>query len=157
MAQPMPESVKTARVGINGPVNVLSGFKFEVNIAPDEVMILLAIDYWYNYVSAVGANEIQHALWRKSETDAPNTIFDAGGSPDMLFSRIDKVIQIAESLKTADKEFISLPWPLILIRPPRLMCRTVAVTAFTLEWRLWYLLRKVNDVDLARLMVKDHA
>ncbi len=157
MAQPMPESVKSVRVGTNAVQAVMKGFKFEVLIAPDEVMILLAIDYWYHQANAVGVNIVEIGLWRKSDTDCHNTIFDGCSSPDMVFSRMTSDLAVAESIKMGDSAFITLPWPLVLIRPPRLMLKTTNITALLLDFRLWYLLRKVNDVDLAKLMVKDHA
>ena len=157
MAQPMPESVKSTRVGVPGIQAAKKGFKFPCLIAPDEVMILLAIDYWWHSILAVGNNVMQFGIWRKSDADCPSSIFASGGSPDMIFSRVEKTLHVAESIKQGDRDFITLPWPMVLIRPPRLMVETAVMTSFVLDMRLWYLLRNVNDVDLAKLMVKDHA
>ena len=153
MAQPMPESVKIARVGFSHTAPGSTGVSFEVSMAKDEVLILLAIQYWYAAVLGAGVNILELTLFKKTDQQA----IPVANSPDILFHVLHRKMFITESYDAGDRDYIILPWPVVLIRPPRLFVRSTTSTAVDGEMRLFYLSRKVKDVDLAKLMVKDHA
>ena len=156
MAQSMPESVKTIRASHSESIPVVAtGKTFEIKLAPDEVMILLAFNWWWTGGTfPAGINEADLGLWRKSETLPAAVITD---SPDMVWSHKDTVNFVTESIKLGNGGYVNLPWPMVLVRPPQFVIRTTRVLSFLAEMRLFYLLREVGAVDLAKLMVKDHA
>ena len=158
MAQPMPESVKSVRVGVALPAAATpKSAKFEIKIGDDEVMILQAMEYsWYGTLQ-VGQNLVVAGLWRKSDEHPPGQIAENAGSPDMIWNRNEAISFVAESADAGRSGFVTFPRPLVLIRPPRLLLLTLTVTAVQYEARLYYALRRVSSDDLARLMVKDHA
>ena len=157
MAQPLPESVKVARAAhdIVEPTTI-DGQRFDIKMGPDEVMVLLAFHVWWTALSATGNNAVHMGLWRKSESMPQGTNCFVS-SPDMIWAEKDALFHDTVVTDGGKSQYIQLPWPMILIRPPQYCVRTVIMTNFFSEMRLYYLLRDVNDVDLAKLMVKDHA
>ncbi|KKL89745.1 hypothetical protein LCGC14_1911620 [marine sediment metagenome] len=159
MAQPMPESVKVARAGhVIATPTTIAGEKFDIKIGPDEIMVLLAFHWWWRAeLGAAGVGDVVMGLWRKSETMPPgNDCFEE--SPDMIWAQTDTIFTTAvgqDDLSNA--AYITLPWPLTLIRPPQFVMRTTRLLNIRAEMRLYYLLREISNVDLAKLMVKDHA
>jgi len=153
----MPESVKWVAVHqyIATPTGE-TGFAFNLKLADDEVMMLLALHYWWSGVLAAGNGSVTLALWRKTDTD-PSNVFDEDDSPDMIWSEKHGLKWVTESLVASKARDITFPWPIVLIRPPRAIIGTGLFTAMRVTMRLYYTLREVREEDLARLMVKDHA
>jgi len=155
--KPMPESVKSMWVGIPLANPGTSDRRFDIKLGCKEVIVALAIDYSWIGSPTIGTDVVAAALWRKSDTIPAGTIWDNADSPDMVWNRTEALNVVAESIRAGFADHIAFPRPIALIRPPRLWVETQVVTGVTYEARLYYLIREINDEDLAKLMVKDHA
>ena len=150
----LPESVKIARVGFSLGT-AIEGERFPIHLGDNEVAILLSIYYcWYTMATA-GYNVMQVGLWRKTDTNPPAMESD---HTDMIWEWTDaRQFAAATSMQFSGQDHIILPWPLILIRAPRLVGLRMNVTTAYINMRLYYLVQKISDEKLAELMVKDHA
>lgn len=155
MAQPMPESVKVARVGF-AVQGTIGGATFPIIMGRDEVIILMALAYWWRGTLAAGENRMELGLWRKSDVANDPAIVPYSDHTDMIWGTVSSSEMVAESLKNSDDDFVTFPWPMVLIRPPRLLARALIMTSPLVEARLYYHTREVSDIELAKLMVKDH-
>ena len=148
----LPESVKIARAQLNLDTS-LEGAKFPVYLGDDEVAVLLSIYYYWSMAATAGFNVAQFGLWRKTDTDPAAMESD---HTDMIWEGVSALSYVTESLQLSGSEHIILPWPLILVRAPRLVGLRIGAIA-AVYMRLYYLIQKVSDEELAKLMVKDHA
>lgn len=153
----LPETIKSIIAVYSAIEAVKVGKRFELALGPNEVMVVLAIDYNFHGTVAAGNNVIRWGLWRKTDALPAGSIHALAGSQDMIFSRISSAEFVTESLASSGDGFITLPWPLVLIRPPQLLYRTSDYATMSLMVRLWYVLHEVSNDELAKLMVKDHA
>ena len=154
MAQ-LSETVKMTRIGVVLASPGAEGYAFNINIASDEIMVLQSLYHWWTGTFVAGINTAEFTLWRKTDSNPPGYGFD--DSPDIVWHTRYKINFVTESINQGNDGYITFPSPLVLIRPPRLYVRTTTMTGANLEMRLYYILRKVSDIDLAKLMVKDHA
>ena len=155
MSNFLPESVKVARAGMSVALT-LEGTPFPMHLGDNEVAILLSLYYWWYGALGAGSNNAGMGLWRKTDSDPP------GGDlltdhTDMLWNIIESVEFVTESVVASGKDHIIFPWPLVLIRPPRLMTWMQVFASLRVEVRLFYLIQEISDEELAKLMVKDHA
>ena len=151
----LPESVKTCRTGIETTTSK-TGSPFPMTLGTDEIAILLSFYYWWRGVVAAGNNVINIGLWRKTDTDSPSAGLTIDHT-DMVWNLCENINFVTESVKQSGKEHVILPYPLVLIRAPRLEAYRSTFTAVAVEMRLFYFIEKVTDEELAKLMVKDHA
>lgn len=156
MVQPMPESVKVARVGFT-PGGTLGGETFPMIMGDDEVVVLMSLDYWWRGTLAAGENRVEMGLWRKSDEANDPPLVPFIEHTDMIWGTVVSIDFTTESHANSGKDHIVFPWPMVLIRPPRFLARVLVLTGSLIEARLYYHTRKVTDIELARLMVKDHA
>ncbi len=153
MAQPMPESVKVAPARLALDTGI-KGVVFPMKLGVNEVAILLSLYYAAEMSGTAGYNILRYGLWRKSDTD-PAAMED--DHTDMIWETADVNMFITESISFLTKEHVVFPWPLTLIRAPRLVGLRSNTVGGSINMRLYYLTRTVKDEDLAKLMVKDHA
>lgn len=149
----LPESVKIARAGLPLALT-LEGLPFPVNLGQNEVMVLLSLYYTFEITVTVGFCTTRFGLWRKTDTNPAAMQTD---HTDMIWETGDARVYVNESTESSDREHVIFPWPLILIRPPRLVGLRIQADASHVDMRLYYLIQKVSDEKLAELMVKDHA
>lgn len=153
----MPESVKTSyQVIIQAAPSPKEGSPFQILIGHDEVMVLLGLHYFWTMGFGAGNNVVDIGLWRKTDTDPTRSIPEETGD-DMIWSEEATVLFVTESISSSEHREFIFPKPLVLIRAPRLMWRYTVGTDFVLGMRLYYELREVTEVELAKLMIKDHA
>jgi len=153
MGNQLPETVKIARADLAG-VTALVGTPFPMNLGVNEVAILLSF-YWSAIGTPVAGTNLGYiGLWRKTDAD-PAAIMVV--HTDMIWSLRVQILHVAETVRSSWHEHVILPWPLILIRAPRLIGLSDTFTAVTIQMRLFYTIQKVSDEELAKLMVKDHA
>ena len=153
MSDQLPETVKIAWAELSLDTSI-SGSPFPLHLGVNEVAILLSFYYHWRGGSGVGDNLASVGIWRKTDTD-PTGIFIA--HTDMIWTLSEGNRFIAESVWQSGKEHVILPWPLVLIRAPRLVGLREIFTSVTVDMRLFYIIQKVSDEELAKLMVKDHA
>ena len=149
----LPESVKIARVELALEL-ALGGLPFPVNLGQDEVMVLLSLYYTFEVTATAGYDIVRFGLWRKSDV---NPVAMRTDHTDMIWETSDVRLFITESLSFSGREHVIFPWPLILIRSPRLVGLRAQTAGAHVDMRLYYLIQKVSDEKLAELMVKDHA
>lgn len=157
MVKSMPESVKWTEIHglIATPGDENTPYK--VKLGGDEVMILLGIHYWWHGTLTAAANAVHMGLWRKTDSDPPTNVYADGDSPDMVWSEEYVSEFVTESLVASKARDITFPRPIVLVRAPRAIFSMAALANVYYSMRLYYLLSEVSDVDLAKLMVKDHA
>ena len=108
MVQPLPESVKVARLGFFIESADEKGYAFKIPMGPDEVMLLLAIQYWHTNDLKAGMNSTELTLYRKTDEDPPGGGFD--DTPDIIFHVRHRVNFVTESVGASDKDFFVLPY-----------------------------------------------
>lgn len=140
------------------PTGALEGHAFDVKLGDNEVMILKAMHYWWYGLLQPGINVGHFGLWRKTDSDPPANVWVSGAKTDMVWHGLAGVLYaVGQSIRATEGETITFPDPLVLIRPPRLVMIMELVQAVNWSMRIYYVLRKVSDEQLAKLMVKDHA
>ncbi|MBA7678312.1 hypothetical protein ES703_86585 [subsurface metagenome] len=150
----LPESVKTSRVSIAADTS-MGGVPFPMHLGDNEVAVLLSIWYFWYGAPTAASNIVYFGLWRKTDSD-PSAMGTA--HTDMLWRLSEHVLSaVGGTVRTSGKGHVILPWPLILIRPPRLVGLRAAFASATVDMQLFYTIQKVSDEELAKLMVKDHA
>ncbi|MBA7687601.1 hypothetical protein ES703_96065 [subsurface metagenome] len=152
MAQALPESVKMVRAQLSLDTS-MGGVKFPIHLGDDEVAVLLSLYWYWSMAATAGYNIVQLGLWRKTDTDPAAMESE---HTDMIWEGVSALSYVTESLQLSGSEHIILPWPLILVRAPRLVGLRIGAIA-AVYMRLYYLIQKVSDEELAKLMVKDHA
>ena len=158
MAKALPESVKWTEVhGAIAAAGSMEGYPFAMKMSQDEVMILLGLHYWWTGVPQAGSNGVNMGLWRKTDTNPPGRTHAEGDSPDMVWSEHHTIKFVTESILASKARDVNFPWPIIFVRPPRFVIVTSTITGVAWSMRLYYILKEIGAVDLAKLMVKDHA
>ena len=149
----LPETVKISRQELVS-VTTKVGTPFPMNLGPNEVIVLLSF-YW-NIIGSMnaGVNIGYMGLWRKTDSNPPAMVT---GHTDMIWSIRVQNYFTTESVISSWNEHVILPWPLVLIRPPRLIGLATVMTGVSMEMRLFHIIQEVTDEELAKLMVKDHA
>lgn len=154
----LPESIKSTEV--NGYIAVggaMEGHAFDVKLAPNEVMILKQLEYWWYSTLVVGANIVHFGLWRKTDTDPPADIWDTGEAQSMVWHRLlSTFFAVGTAVSPRGFDTITFPYPVILVRAPRCMVRTETMINFAWSMRLYYALYEASEMELAKLLVKDH-
>lgn len=159
-ARALAESLrsKSLFIAITTP-GLKEGLPFNINLGLNEVIILKALHFWWSGTGVLGTNSVILGLWRKTDTDPPDSLLGTA-SDDLLWSEQGQFQMPAalESIWTSDHGGEEFPEPhFFLIRAPRLIARTVAITGVVIQVRLYYTIRKVSERDMAELMMKDHA
>jgi len=153
---PLPESVKVA-LATFVPDATVTGDTFDMNLGINEVAVMLSLYYWWKGVPAAGGNFCRMAIWRKSDEkyDPAGLVFNR--HTDIIWDLMEIYNFVTESVWCGGKGHVIFPWPVILIRPPRLLAQVALMTTPIVSARIYYLIQKVSDEELAKLMVKDHA
>lgn len=146
----LPETVKIEKVSLTCDGNVVTA-KADWGIGPKEVAVLLAVRF---IVDTLPDNAVWFwALNRKSQGQPSEiTMAETAGLTDIIAggggSTLTKVGQFCAA------EDFTFPYPVILLRPSQIMVE--GTTGITCGAYLYYLVERVSDEDLAKLMVKDH-
>ena len=160
----LPESVKFAKVsfGTTIGVNSVGGHDLKLMLGPKEIALLLS----FRLVCPSGLNnnfQFTWVLYRKS-LPAPLTLVDIG---TIGFARKDDIfaVGVLQMRTEAGSGYVggptddfTFPYPLVVVRNPALWIRNIDGGADEpIMAILYYLVQKVTDEELAKLMVKDHA
>lgn len=154
----LPESIKTVEVnGYTAVSGMAEGHRFPIKLAPDEVMILKQLEYWWYSTYAAGANVMQLGLWRKSDDNPPVGIWETGEAQSMIWHRLTNTMFAAgTTVRQGDADTIRFPDPVILVRAPRFILQSLTMASIAWSMRLRYELHEASDRELAELMVKHH-
>lgn len=153
-----PESIKSALAVIDPLTSSLKGYQFPINLGRNEVLVLLGFDYSVVGNIASGTNRIEFGIYRKSDRlPDGDWIFANISNQDIVWSRCHQHYWTTGNSRSSWSEMIHLPYPVVLIRPPQLCALADVFDSGIIEMRIYYLVAKASDTELAELMVKDHA
>ena len=163
----LPEQVRIAknRVVI-AAASTLQYEEIPMEMGEDEVALLLAYQMIFEDITPLeGAHYRTEAyIWRKSQPKTYPTIRShwAEDSDTITFDVHDFIYQgYGVPHPVFSKSWYKvLPYPVVLIRPPSLISYATGdpepPTGMRVYSLCWYVLQKVTDEQLAKLMVKDH-
>lgn len=147
----LPETVKVAKCSVvNTGVGTIHYTEIPIKPGEDEVALLLA-SKWLSY--NVAANYNHGLIWKKS---APKT--DAGIFASQSEDIIDRMLHanLAVPDQISQIEYTVYPYPVVLLRAPQLVSYGTTDGNGVFYLFCWYVIQKVTDKALAKLMVKDH-
>lgn len=148
------ETIKTSIVQMYPLSLIEEGKKFNINLGDSEVIELKSLYYCTGGDLGVGLNQITFGLYRKSDVSSMSGIMK--DEADIIWSTRLTTKFVTESLKCGWTDMIHFPSPLILIRPPSIIAQESVITVYSLLVRIYYLIRRVSKVEMAKLMMKDH-
>lgn len=158
----LSETVKFAKISISTltQMNSMTGEEFALNLGPQDIALLLSLRLIIPSSSTTSVKFIW-GLYRKS---LPAALLAADLYPPDFQEKDDicaiggyEKIVVAESFKGLDMDDFLFPRPLVVIRNPTLWIRNMLGGIHPILGMLYYITQGASDVDLAKLMVKDHA
>lgn len=149
------ESIKIAYAVM--VIGTTDGVKFNMSLAPDEIIHLKALHYIVSPTAVVpGTNVIRLALYRKSDKNPISLANNEEDSDIVWRTLIIKELALNQSMTLSQSEMIHFPQPLILIRPPRLITEKIGLAGVIARMRLYYTIKNATKNEIAKLMLKDH-
>lgn len=160
MEKSLPETVKVEKVGGISVGSDVESARIEWGMGKNDVVVLLAIRFIMDEVLSSTSMRMIWSLFRKSDADPPASILmaDTFGNSDIVAGggiAYPLLTGVAATLNTMSEDFL-FPYPMMLIRPSQFL---VQGNVASINWGayLYYLIERVTDETLAKLMVKDHA
>lgn len=153
--QKLIESVKVSRAFVINTAAEQIAAKFKINMGRNEVVILLA--YYLQVVFSAAAQTIFGGIYRKSEVvDSDPGTTEAVEDENWVHWASWAAGLAAFTGNTTQKEYFQLPYPMVLIRPPQLVMDNQQAASVSMNGTLYYVTERLSDIEIAKLMVKDH-
>lgn len=142
---------------------------FEIELGMNEVAVILASQF--NVHQATGNNaEVDAWIWQRtfpsevptdwSDADVPGWIEDSRVIDYFKWGRHYTIAGATYGFESniANNYYKVYPYPQVCVRSPQLVTLCNNASALVkLSCMIWYLIEKVSDKELAKLMVKNHA
>lgn len=165
----IPDSVKVLVAGKEPLSTNVDTIPLKFNVGRDEIIVLLQVNVIGNVPSLHTPIHHRWAIWKKSDEEWPQdnlNITDlakesdiiAGGEYQKTYQALGEQDGVSAAGPGVVGDKVLFPYPVIMIRNPQFLFEPVgSYQTHHIGVICYYLIEKVTNETLARLMVKDHA